>query len=264
MSIVLTLNGAYILLSFIIWPYFYILANLSSYSNYIFGTMDPDKTGVVTFEVSKLDNFWWKVEIFKSFLNVKHDSFFQLTGKLASKWQRSRKPHSCHIRTKGSLGEVLLSGTGFQFVLSLDFIWFYYSVFILFFRTLRLALLFCNGEGEFMFNSKWNGLRSWTLQEKYGNGLVSIFTDHQKQKFQHGTVCAHECCRKIWKLNFSGLSRKLTRPTYKERLACCSDRKHVKTNSGKTNFLQHSVAWALVIQFIFAKWIMHMQYLFYS
>ena len=94
--------------------------------------MDPDRTGVVTFEVSKLDNFWWKVEIFELLLNVKHNIFFQLTGKLASKWQRSRKPHSCHIRTKGSLGEVLLSGTGFQFVLSLDFIWFYYSVFILF------------------------------------------------------------------------------------------------------------------------------------
>ena len=169
MSIVLTLNGAYILLSFLIWPDFRILANLSSYSNYIFGTMDPDRTGVVTFEVSKLDNFWWKVEIFELLLNVKHNIFFQLTGKLASKWQRSRKPHSCHIRTKGSLGEVLLSGTGFQFVLSLDFIWFYYSVFIFFFRTLRLALLFCNGEGEFMFN------------------------------FQNGTVCAHERCRKTSK-----------------------------------------------------------------
>ena len=131
--------------------------------------MDPDRTGVVTFEVSKLDNFWWKVKIFELFLNVKHNIFFQLTGKLASKWQRSRKPHSCHIRTKGSLGEVLLSGTGFQFVLSLDFIWFYYSVF--FFRTLRLALLFCNGEGEFMFN------------------------------FQNGTVCAHERCRKNMKMD---------------------------------------------------------------
>ena len=216
MSIVLTLNGAYVLLSFIIWPYFYILANLSSYSNYIFGTMDPDRTGVVTFEVSKLDNFWWKVEIFELFLNVKHNSFFQLTGKLASKWQRSRKPHSCHIRTKGSLGEVLLSGTGFQFVLSLDFIWFYYSVFILFqdfaaglavlqrgrwiyvqFKMERFALMNVAGKiwkwtcEHFCRLSKtkistWNGLRSWMLQKnmeiKFFRVIKKIDTAYIKRK----------------------------------------------------------------------------------
>ena len=43
--------------------------------------------------------------------------------------------------------------------------------FLFFFRTLRLALLFCNGEGEFMFN------------------------------FQNGTVCAHERCRKNMKMD---------------------------------------------------------------
>ena len=152
--------------------------------------MDPDRTGVVTFEVSKLDNFWWKVEIFELLLNVKHNIFFQLTGKLASKWQRSRKPHSCHIRTKGSLGEVLLSGTGFQFVLSLDFIWFYYSVFILFQDFAAGLAVLQRGRWIYVQLSKWNGLRSWTLQKKYENGLVSIFADYQKQKFQH------ERCRK--------------------------------------------------------------------
>ena len=196
--------------------------------------MDPDRTGVVTFEVSKLDNFWWKVEIFELLLNVKHNIFFQLTGKLASKWQRSRKPHSCHIRTKGSLGEVLLSGTGFQFVLSLDFIWFYYSVFILFSGLCGWPCCFATGKVNLCSTFKmerfalmnvaekiWKWtcehfcrlsktkISTWTLQEKYGNGLV-FFADYQKQKNQHEMVWAHECCRKIWKLTFCGLSRKLT------------------------------------------------------
>ena len=40
------------IMPFIINSSFFIPANLSSYSNYIFGTMDPDRTGVVTFEVN--------------------------------------------------------------------------------------------------------------------------------------------------------------------------------------------------------------------
>ena len=149
-------------------------------------------------------------------LNVKHNIFFQLTGKLASKWQRSRKPHSCHIRTKGSLGEVLLSGTGFQFVLSLDFIWFYYSVFILFsglcgwpccfatgkvnlcstFKMERFALMnvagkiwkwtcvFCGlSKTE---KSAWNGLGSWMLQKNMEINFLRVIkkinTPHIKRK----------------------------------------------------------------------------------
>ena len=46
-------------ITFNVYSSFFISANLSSYSNYIFGTMDPDRTGVVTFEVNiESPNLW--------------------------------------------------------------------------------------------------------------------------------------------------------------------------------------------------------------
>ena len=63
--------------------------------------------------------------------------------------------------------------------------------FLFFFQDFAAGLaVLQRGRWIYVQLSKWNGLRSWTLQKKYENGLVSIFADYQKQKFQH------ERCRK--------------------------------------------------------------------
>ena len=177
--------------------------------------MDPDRTGVVTFEVSKLDNFWWKVEIFELCQNVKHDLFFFFNW-LANWPQNDKGPGNLTLVTselRGVWGRFYFQ----ELVSNLFSLWILsdsinYSVFILFQDFAAGLAVLQRGRWIYVQLSKWNGLRSWTLQEKYGNGLV-FFADYQKQKNQHEMVWAHECCRKIWKLTFCGLSRKLTRHT---------------------------------------------------